>query len=139
MQESTVTEVDNGGHAPPHIFVAPKPPPKVPAEALKSPERFVNPCHSRTLRQLYSVISIPTMGKMAKNRKVKESAETVWLNMVSKGASLRSAAGCNSRSAEKCGGKTCLWEGIVKKDHGTNETAAGRTIGVSVLKAGTPD
>ena len=46
-----------------------------------------------TLRQLYSVISIPTMGRMAKNRKVKESAETVWLNMVSKGASLRSAAG----------------------------------------------
>ena len=65
------------------------------------------------------------MGKMAKNRKVKESAETVWLNMVSKGASLRSAAGCNSRSAEKCGGKTCLWEGVVKKDHGTNEQRQG--------------
>ena len=29
------------------------------------------------------------MGRMAKNRKVKESAETVWLNMVSTGASLQ--------------------------------------------------
>ena len=60
------------------------------------------------------------MGRMAKNRKVEESAAKVWLNMVSKGASLRSAAGCNSRSVEKCGGKPVCGEGIVRNHHESN-------------------
>ena len=42
----------------------------------------------------------------------------------------------SSRAAEGGGGKRFMG-GIVKKNHGTNETAAGWTIGVNVCEAGT--
>ena len=84
---------------------------------------------------LYSVSSISPMGRMAKNRKVEKSAETVWLNMVSNRtrktrlqscASLRSAAERN------------LFVGEHREEEPWNQrTAAGWTSGVSVLKAGT--
>ena len=80
---------------------------------------------THTLRQLYSVNSVTTMGRMAKNRKVEESAETVWLNMVSKGASLRSAAGCNSRAVDKCGGKPVSGKDHMKH-HETNQRSGQR-------------
>ena len=63
------------------------------------------------------------MGRMAKNRKVKESAETVWLNMVSTGASLQ-----NDLSALLSGKwqkKKGLRGSSMKKDHGNNEQRQG--------------
>ena len=57
-----------------------------------------------TLRQLYAVISIPTMGRMAKNRKVEESAATVWLNNV-----CTLTVNVVASRLQVCGGKTCLW------------------------------
>ena len=59
---------------------------------------------------------------MAKNRKVKRSAETVWLNMVSKCASLRSAAHVQLRNAVEtpvCGMKhaTTMNQKVEKWSH----------------------
>ena len=63
-----------------------------------------------------------------KDGEVKESAATVWLNMVSEGASLRSAAGCNSRSAEKCGGKPVYGEGSMGTTMKTTRQRRGEPV-----------
>ena len=58
-----------------------------------------------------------------------ESAKTVLFKIVSSGASLQLAAGCKSRSAEKCSGKIrCLGEGSMKKDHENNEQRQGGPV-----------
>ena len=66
--------------------------------SLSSQHSHLKPCaasqsliqdtHTHTLTLAFSD-SVTTLGRKAKNRKVKESAETVWLNMVSTGASLQ--------------------------------------------------
>ena len=75
-------------------------------------------------------------GRKVENRKVKRSARKVWFNLVFN--CTRKKIGHSARLQVCC--KSAAGKGLGvyhENNHGTNETAAGWTIGVGVLKAGT--
>ena len=75
-------------------------------------------------------------GRKVENRKVKRSARKVRFNLVFN--CTRKKIGHSARLQVCC--KSAVGKGLGvyhENNHGTNETAAGWTIGVGVLKAGT--
>ena len=75
-------------------------------------------------------------GRKVENRKVKRSERKVWFNLVFN--CTRKKIGHSARLQVCC--KSAVGKGFGvyhENNHGTNETAAGWTIGVGVLKAGT--